>query len=204
MTTLAPCDFVRPPVVPAPGRANVEQGDGLPGLLEYARCPGGGFHNFLSYQRSWLDAEGGGDCQGQAVRALAEVLGSSLPDELPPLVGPRADRIGPAYSCPPSEPARPQAHAILAWSHLWTVGVKDVEPLESVAWSAARRLVECYHRSQRPDWQWFESRMTYANAVLPHAAVARRTAMAGEDFLEVAEASFAFLDPGATAEWGGG
>ena len=21
----------------------------------------------------------------------------------------------------------------------------------------------------RPDWQWFESRMTYANAVLPHA-----------------------------------
>ena len=31
------------------------------------------------------------------------------------------------------------------------------------------RLVECFRRSQRPDWQWFESRMTYANAVLPHA-----------------------------------
>ena len=33
-----------------------------------------------SYDRRWLDAEGCGDCQGQAVRALAEVLGSSLPD----------------------------------------------------------------------------------------------------------------------------
>ena len=46
-------------------------------FLEYARCPGRGFHNFLSYDRRWLDAEGCGDCQGQAVRALAEVLGST-------------------------------------------------------------------------------------------------------------------------------
>src|SRR3954467_9203001 len=36
-------------------------------FLEYARCPGGGFHNFMSYQRHWLDATGCGDCQGQAV-----------------------------------------------------------------------------------------------------------------------------------------
>ncbi len=49
-------------------------------FLEHARCPVRGFHNFLSYQRDWLDAEGTGDSQGQAVRALAEVLGSSLPD----------------------------------------------------------------------------------------------------------------------------
>src|ERR1700676_343729 len=50
-------------------------------FLEFARRPGGGFHNFLSYQRHWLDAEGCGDCQGQAVRALAEVLGGGLPDD---------------------------------------------------------------------------------------------------------------------------
>ena len=30
-------------------------------LLEYARRPGGGFHNFLSYQRQWLDTGGNGD-----------------------------------------------------------------------------------------------------------------------------------------------
>src|ERR1700740_1831495 len=39
-------------------------------FLEFARSPAGGFHNFLSYQRHWLDAAGTGDCQGQAVRAL--------------------------------------------------------------------------------------------------------------------------------------
>src|SRR5436190_21950972 len=49
-------------------------------FVEYARTPGGSFHNFMSYQRDWLDAQGGGDCQGQAVRSLAEVLASGLPD----------------------------------------------------------------------------------------------------------------------------
>ncbi len=39
---------------------------------------------------------------------------------------------------------------------------KDSESLESIAWAAARRLVECYHRSQRPDWPWFNRVLTYA------------------------------------------
>ena len=51
------------------------------GFLQFAQCADGGFHNFLSYQRDWLDAKGSDDCQGQAVRALAEVLGSKLPDD---------------------------------------------------------------------------------------------------------------------------
>ncbi len=50
------------------------------GFLEFARTSTG-FHNFLSYDRRWLDVQGGGDCQGQAVRALADVIGSRLPDD---------------------------------------------------------------------------------------------------------------------------
>ena len=136
-------------------------------FLEYARCSVRGFHNFLSYDRHWLDAEGCGDCQGQAVRALAEVLGSSLPDGYRALARELIDAVLPTLADLRS--LRAQAYVILAWGHLWSAEVEDIEPLETVAWSAARRLAECYHRSQRPDWQWFESRMTYANAVLPHA-----------------------------------
>ena len=74
-------------------------------FLEHARCPVRGFHNFLSYQRDWLDAAGTGDCQGQAVRALAEVLGSNLPDGFRAFT-PRADRRSFAGPCRPAEPAR--------------------------------------------------------------------------------------------------
>jgi hypothetical protein len=74
--------------------------------------------------------------------------------------------------------------------------VKDIEPLESIAWSAAQRLVDCYHRSLRPDWPWFESRMTYANAVLPHALfiAAKRWPQEGKASSWSGQESFAFLD----------
>src|SRR4029077_8897826 len=73
-------------------------------------------------------------------------------------------------------------------------------PFESVARSAAQRLVECYRRSQRPDWQWYESRLTYANAVLPHALFFAAQRWPAEDFSDVAEKSFAFLDHATTSD----
>jgi hypothetical protein len=161
-------------------------------FLEYARRPGGGFRNFLSYQRDWLDAEGSGDCQGQAVRALAEVLGSRLPDDYRSVARELIEAVLPTLADLRS--LRAQAYVVLAWGHLWTAGVEDIERLEAVAWSAARRLVECYDRCRRADLQWFESRMTYANAVLPHALFVAARRWPKEVFLEVAEASFAFLD----------
>src|SRR3989442_4853399 len=97
-------------------------------FLEYARCPGRGFHNFLSYQRLWLDAEGAGDCQGQAVRALAEALGSGLPDDYRLLA--RELIEGVLHILADLRSLRAQAYVILASAHLWTAGVPDVEPLE--------------------------------------------------------------------------
>jgi hypothetical protein len=168
------------------------------GFLEYARRPGGGFHNFLSYQRDWLDAEGCGDCQGQAVRALAEVLGGDLPDDHRDLARELIEAVLPTLADLRSP--RAQAYVVLAWGHLWAAGVKGLDLLEAVAWSAAGRLVECYRRATRPDWRWFESRMTYANAVLPHALFLAGRRWPKEQFLEVAETSFAFLDGATTAD----
>ena len=167
-------------------------------FVEYARSPGRGFHNFLAYDRRWLDAEGCGDCQGQAVRALAEVLGSSLPDDYRALAHELIDAVLPTLADLRS--LRAQAYVILAWGHLRTAGVKDMERLEAVAWSAAGRLTECYRRASRPDWKWFESRMTYANAVLPHALFVAAERWPKEAFRGVAESSFTFLDRTTTAE----
>ncbi|MFN0197666.1 MAG: hypothetical protein ACKVT0_13055 [Planctomycetaceae bacterium] len=161
-------------------------------FLEHARCPVRGFHNFLSYQRDWLDAAGTGDCQGQAVLALAEVLGSRLPSGFQDLARELLNGVLPALA--ELRSLRAQAYVIQAWAHLWRAGVSDIGPLENVARLAADRLIECYDRSQRPDWPWFESRMTYANAVLPHALFDAAQRWPDEEFLAVAESSFSFLD----------
>jgi hypothetical protein len=167
-------------------------------FLEYARGIGRGFHNFLSYDRHWLDAEGSGDCQGQAVCSLAEVVASSLPAGYRAVARELIDAVLPTLADLRS--LRAQSQVILAYGLLWDAEVEDVDPIESVAWSAAQRLVECYHRSQRPDWRWLESRMTYANAVLPHALFIAAKRWPKENFLDVAQASFDFLDQQTTVE----
>src|SRR3954447_12233979 len=161
-------------------------------FLEHARCPVRGFHNFLSLQRDWLDAAGTGDCQGQAVLALAEVLASPLPEGFRALARELINAVLPALADLRS--LRAQAYVIQAWAQLWRGGVENIDAMECVARLAAERLVECYDRSRRPDWPWFESRMTYANAVLPHALFNAAERWPDEPFLTVAEASFGFLD----------
>ena len=77
-------------------------------------------------------------------------------------------------------------------------GTRDIELLENIAWLSAGRLVESYDRSSRPDWDWFEPRMTYANAVLPHAMLIAARRWPEEKFLNIATASLAFLDQATT------
>jgi hypothetical protein len=185
-----------------PGRRMLGRVTTYLSFLEHARCQVRGFHNFLSYQRDWLDTEGTGDSQGQAVRELAEVLGSRLPDGYRALARELIDAVLPALADLRS--LRAQAYVVLAWGHLWKSGVENIEPIEGVARSAAQRLVECYRRSERPDWPWFESRMTYANAVLPHALFIAAERWPMENFREVAESSFAFLDRETIVETGKG
>ncbi len=166
-------------------------------LLEHARRPGGGFHDLMSYQHQWFDTDSRGDCQGQAVRALAEVLGSTLPDDYRLLARELIEAVLPTLA--ELRSLRAQAYVILAYGRLWSDGVKDFETLENVAGLAADRLAECYARSRRPHWRWFESRLTYANAVLPHAMLVASRRWPEKSFLTAAQESLSFLDSVTTA-----
>jgi hypothetical protein len=167
-------------------------------FMEHARTHRGGFHNFMDYQRNWLDAEGTGDCQGQAIRSLAEVLGSNLPEGFRAVARELVETMLPTLADLRS--LRAQAYVIMAWGHLWAAGAKDIEPLENIAWTAVGRMREFYERNRRPDWPWFESRMTYANAVLPHAMFVAGKRWPKESFLEIATDTFDFLDRSTTVD----
>jgi len=95
---------------------------------------------------------------------------------------------------------RSLAYLVQAWRTLAQDNSEGLESLGEVARSAANRLVECYARSKRSNWFWFESRLTYANAVLPHALFDAAAVWNDGDYLEVAEASFGFLDLVTTAD----
>ncbi len=167
-------------------------------FLEHARHPVKGFHNFMSYQRDWLDDGGCGDCQGQAALALAEVVGSNLPDGIRSVARELLDSSLPAMT--ELRSLRAQANLIQAWAILWRANVPKIERFEKIAKLAADRIADGYRRSYRPGWLWFESQMTYANAVLPHALFEACERWPDEDFLSIAEASFGFLDSTTSSE----
>jgi hypothetical protein len=123
---------------------------------------------------------------------LAEVLASSLPEDFRVLAKELIEGVLPTLS--ELRSIRAQAYVILAWGRLHKANLDGLEKLEHVAHSAAQRLLDCYNRSYRPGWSWFESQMTYANAVLPHALFVAARHWPDEPFLDIAKASYTFLD----------
>lgn len=162
------------------------------GFIEHARSPVRGFHNFMGYQRDWLDSGGTEDCQGQTVLALAEVLASHVPEGFRALACELLEDALPAAR--ELRSLRALAYLVQAWKTIATGNVAGLESLGDIAHTAADRLVECYERSKRSNWFWYESRLTYANAVLPHALFDADAVWPDRGYLEVAEATFGFLD----------
>lgn len=57
----------------------------------------------------------------------------------------------------------------------------------------ANRLVQMYRHEASEDWNWFESYLTYANAVLPESLLCAYAVTGNEVYKEIARKSFDFL-----------
>jgi hypothetical protein len=166
-------------------------------FLEHAQCSTGGFRNFMSYQRGWLDDCGCGDSQGQAVLALAEVRASNMSRGFPDLAKELMNNAAPLLQKLTS--LRGHAYVIQAFAILQRASVPDIDEFESIARRAVDHLLIAWKTSCQIYWDWFEPRMTYANAVLPHAMFEAAYCWSNEEFLTIAESSFRFLDKATTS-----
>lgn len=161
-------------------------------FMEHARSPTRGFHNFMGYQRDWLDSGGTEDCQGQAILALAEVLACDLPNGFHALASELLETALPAAK--ELKDLRAIAYLVQAWHLIHKNSIAKLDQLETVAHAASSRLIERYRRARRDDWFWFEPSMTYANAVLPHALFDASEMWDDDAYFDVAEVTFGFLD----------
>ncbi len=57
----------------------------------------------------------------------------------------------------------------------------------------ADRLVQMYRHEAKEDWSWFESYLTYGNAVLPHAMLMAYSMTLNGDYRKIAKTAFDFL-----------
>ena len=158
--------------------------------LHGSQLPDGTFRNFMSYERILDSAPASDDCIGRAIWALGvtatlaanegcrllarDMLARALPHSL---------ELGP----------RGTAQAVLGLVSVLAADPGKAEERRMLEGLVAK-LCDAYRASTSKDWRWFESTLTYDNAILPFALFAAFSVTRDRAMLDVARESLAFLE----------
>jgi len=160
------------------------------GFLRHAQTPRGTFHNYMSYNRSFVDEEGSEDCFGRAVWACGQAVRSQPGDSLGWTAQLLLERAFPRLD--ELQAIRARAYTILGLS-AYLQSYPNEGQVRSWLDAMSTGLVKALERSSRGCWQWFEDRLTYSNAILPGALFRAYAVTQRGLWLEAAETSLGFL-----------
>jgi hypothetical protein len=159
-------------------------------LLLYMQRPDGKMHNFLSYDRQFLDEIGSEDCMGRTLWACGYCLNSKLPEETKLLSKEVFDKL--FYWTSNFTSPRSKAYSTLGLFHYQKAYPDDQNIIANIK-NFAKKLTEQFELESSEGWDWFESYLTYCNARLPHSLFLAYEATREERFLQVASKSMKFL-----------
>lgn len=128
----------------------------------------GKFHNFMSFDRRWLDEEGSEDVQGRTLWALG--LGvANAPDEATLAF---ATRLFNEALTRAEDLRAPRACAFAIMGiHAYLQRFSGDALARRVRKVLADRLFAGFQAHATEDWPWLEDTVTYANAGIPHALI---------------------------------
>lgn len=160
-------------------------------FLNYALEPGTRrFHNFMSYDRHWLDQDGGDNAQARAVRALVSAA-SNLKGAL---AGTAEEILGRSWGAIESlESPRAKAIALVAIAERHS-GEMPGPGLAALGERYAADLLRHYREASSPGWPWFERYLSYSNAKLPHGLIAYGAAFGHARALQTGLAALRWLE----------
>jgi glycosyltransferase involved in cell wall biosynthesis len=128
----------------------------------------GRFHNFMSFDRRWLDEVGSEDSQGHALWALGLCVSQTGQSRFQMLAAQLFEQALPVAA----EFASPRARAFTL------IGIDEYlrrfggdRRASQIREALTTRLLQNYGDTASEDWQWFEEVVSYANAKLPHALI---------------------------------
>ncbi len=126
------------------------------------------FHNHMSFDRRWLDAQGSEDSHGRALWALGIGVGRSPFRSFQMMAGQLFALALPALT----DFTSPRA---------WAFGLIGIDEylrrlsgdsfVNQTRETLISRLLELLERNAKPDWYWFEQELSYDNAKLAHALI---------------------------------
>ena len=131
------------------------------------------------------------DSTGRAIWALGYLI--SLSAIVPKVLIIKAKQIfeRSITSCKTSH--SPRAMAFMIKGLYYYNRTIDNVRTEELTTLLANRLLQMYKHEASPNWQWFESYLTYANSVLPEALLCAYSITGDQNYKNIAKESFDFL-----------
>jgi glycosyltransferase involved in cell wall biosynthesis len=159
----------------------------------------GRFRNFMDFNRHWLEEAGSEDSFGRSLWSIGVTAGFARRNDLRRWALHLFDQVAPRTLALGSP--RAWAFAILG-----AAAVLEAYPGQSVATSLlvelTARLRKRLADTRRPDWNWFESVLSYDNARLPEALIVAGRCLGDADAVAEGIATLAWLDKVQTGEEG--
>ena len=158
-------------------------------FLLHARKPDGSFNNLMSYERRFLAPVQSEDATTRAICAFG-VLIAYFPR--PSLADLAQEAFLHAMTVADNFSLRGRAYEIFGLADYLKVFPDDVRICREMS-KAADCLMQAYRQYATSDWPWFEDRLTYDNAVLPHALFIASKALQNKAYRETAIDACRFL-----------
>jgi len=126
------------------------------------------FHNHLSFDRRWLDETGSEDCHARALWALGLSVGRSGYRTFQIMAGQLFTQALPVVA----DFTSPRAWAFALFGiHEYLKRLSGDRAAQQARDALTQKLMDLFDRAAKPDWPWFEERLTYDNARLAHALI---------------------------------
>ena len=159
-------------------------------FLQHAQLDDGRFHNFMDYDRRWLDEIGTHDSCGRAIWALGYGVANAPTERWRRVCTALLDRTIPSLES--LEYIRSRAYAALGFSHALSA-LQATRYSDALRYLAGEILVS-YEANADAQWPWFEDRMTYDNARLPEALLRTGHVLQEPRYGEAGLAALAFYE----------
>ncbi|HEY4198027.1 MAG TPA: glycosyltransferase, partial [Mucilaginibacter sp.] len=159
--------------------------------IHYMQTEDGNFRNFLSFNRQYLDEVGSEDSFGRTIWALGYLIGCAVSNSYREFAIELFQKSIRHFKS--LEHLRGMANTIIGLS-LYLKTFPTDEGLVGELVRLTQPLIDAYERTQSDDWQWFEDKMTYDNAILPLALLHSYEITGNEKAKQIALKTMAFLD----------
>ena len=160
-------------------------------FIEYMQTSDGGFRNFLSYSKKYLDEVGSEDSFGRAIWSLGFLI-SNGPNNSYKEFG--RELFWNSYKrFDDLKHIRGMANTVIGISY-YLKTQSDDELLVPKINQLADTIKTAYRQNSEKNWSWFEDILTYDNAILPLSLLCHYQATGNKESYRIAFESIDFLD----------